>query len=158
MGGRQNNEAISQLHLSKDILSARFNVIQCQPFAFSKSAIETLVSNRNNRNTRKKVWICSKLTIKTRERRHYRHSGVFIIDFEHISFSSASIVDFEQLNKSSVDLTSLEKWEWIQSDLRNYPFSTFKNFSNKLFWHVMLSGTKYSRITCGRQTLKNLEC
>ena len=33
----------------------------------------------NNLNT------CSKLTINTPERRHYRRSGVFIVNFEHIS-------------------------------------------------------------------------
>ena len=27
---------------------------------------------------------CSKLTIKTPERRHWRRSGVFIVNFEHI--------------------------------------------------------------------------
>ena len=36
----------------------------------------------NNRNTRKRCEICAKLTIKTQER---RHSGVFIVNFEHIS-------------------------------------------------------------------------
>ena len=35
----------------------------------------------NNRNTRARCEICSKLTIKTPERRH----GVFIVNFEHIS-------------------------------------------------------------------------
>ena len=39
----------------------------------------------NNRNTRTKCEICSKLTIKTPERRHLRRSGVFIVNFEHIS-------------------------------------------------------------------------
>ena len=40
----------------------------------------------NNRNTSwKSCEICSKFTIKTIERRHGRHSGVFIVDFEHIS-------------------------------------------------------------------------
>ena len=29
--------------------------------------------------------ICSKLIIKTSERRHWRRSGVFIVNFEHIS-------------------------------------------------------------------------
>ena len=29
--------------------------------------------------------MCSKLTIKTTERRRWRRSGVFIINFEHIS-------------------------------------------------------------------------
>ena len=29
--------------------------------------------------------MCSKLKIKTPERRHWRRSGVFIVNFEHIS-------------------------------------------------------------------------
>ena len=40
---------------------------------------------RNNRNTRKKCEICSKLTIKTSKRRQWRRSGVFIVNFDHIS-------------------------------------------------------------------------
>ena len=35
----------------------------------------------NNRNTRKRCCICSKLTIKTPERRHWRRTGVFIVNF-----------------------------------------------------------------------------
>ena len=38
-----------------------------------------------NRNKRKMCEILSKLTMKTTEQRHWRHSGVFIVDFEHIS-------------------------------------------------------------------------
>ena len=39
----------------------------------------------NNRNTRARCQIYSKLTIKTPERRHWCRSGVFIVNFEHIS-------------------------------------------------------------------------
>ena len=39
----------------------------------------------SNRNTRTGCEICSELTIKTPERRHWCRSGVFIINFEHIS-------------------------------------------------------------------------
>ena len=39
----------------------------------------------NNRNTRTRCEICSKLTIKTPERRYWRRSGVFIVNFEHVS-------------------------------------------------------------------------
>ena len=39
----------------------------------------------NNRNTRTRCEICSKLTIKTLERRQWRRSGVFIVNFELIS-------------------------------------------------------------------------
>ena len=51
----------------------------------------------NNRNTRTRCEICSKLTIKIPERRQWRLSGVFIFNFEHVSCSSASIVNFEHL-------------------------------------------------------------
>ena len=39
----------------------------------------------NDRNTRTRCDICSKLTIKTPKRRHWRRSGVLIVNFEHIS-------------------------------------------------------------------------
>ena len=39
----------------------------------------------NKRNTRKRCGICSKLTIKTPERHHWRRSAIFIVNFEHIS-------------------------------------------------------------------------
>ena len=39
----------------------------------------------NNRSSRTRCEICSKLTIKIPERRHWRRSGIFIINFEHIS-------------------------------------------------------------------------
>ena len=39
----------------------------------------------NNRNTRKRCEIGSKLTIKISEWRHWRCSDVFIVNFEHIS-------------------------------------------------------------------------
>ena len=39
----------------------------------------------NNRNTRTRCEICSKLTIKTPKRRHWHRSGVFIVNSEHIS-------------------------------------------------------------------------
>ena len=39
----------------------------------------------NNINTRSRCEICSKLTIKTPERHKWCRSGVFIVNFEHIS-------------------------------------------------------------------------
>ena len=38
-----------------------------------------------NKNNRTRFEICSELTIKTQERRHWRRSNVFIVNFEHIS-------------------------------------------------------------------------
>ena len=39
----------------------------------------------NGQKTRTRCEICSKLTIKIPERRHWRRSGIFIVNFEHIS-------------------------------------------------------------------------
>ena len=39
----------------------------------------------NNRNSRKKCEICSKLTIKTSEQPLWRRFGVFIVEFKYIS-------------------------------------------------------------------------
>ena len=39
----------------------------------------------NNRSTRKSCEICLKLTIKMPETRQWRHSGIFIVNFKHIS-------------------------------------------------------------------------
>ena len=54
----------------------------------------------NNRNTRTRCEICSKLTIKTPERREWRRSAVFIVKFEHISHLVLVdfFVKFEQVN------------------------------------------------------------
>ena len=40
----------------------------------------------NIRNTRLRCEMCSKLTIKTPEQYHWRRSGVFTVNFEHISY------------------------------------------------------------------------
>ena len=53
----------------------------------------------NNRNSRKGCEICSKLTIKAPEQRHWRRS-IFLLLFLNVfyTFSSLSIVHFEQVN------------------------------------------------------------
>ena len=48
------------------------------------SQLSFTCSKSINRNTRKRCETCSKLTIKTPERRR-RRSGVFIVNYEHIS-------------------------------------------------------------------------
>ena len=60
----------------------------------------------NDRNTIQVVKICSKLTIKTPEQRQWRYSGVFNVNFEHISYLFlvflVSVVNFGQVNASWV--------------------------------------------------------
>ena len=71
-----------------------------------------LLITANNRNTRKRSEICSKITINTPERSQWRRSRVFIVNFEHIShfFFSVSIVDFEQVNVSGVWFLSCDNY------------------------------------------------
>ena len=54
----------------------------------------------DNRNTKTRCKICSKLTIKTREQCHQPRSGVFIVNFVtyFTPCSSVSIANFEQVN------------------------------------------------------------
>ena len=42
--------------------------------------------------------ICSKLTIKTSEWRHWRRFGVSLVNFEQISNILVSNVDFDEVN------------------------------------------------------------
>ena len=52
--------------------------------------------NINNRNNSTRSEICSKLTLKTPEPHHWRRSGVFFVNFEHISHLVS--VFLEQVN------------------------------------------------------------
>ena len=52
----------------------------------------------NNKNTRARCEICSKLSIKIPERCHWRRSGVSIVHFEHISHCFVFIDNIEQAN------------------------------------------------------------
>ena len=57
----------------------------------------------NNRKTRERCEIYSKLTIKTPERRQWRRFGVFFGHFEHFtSCSSVSILNFHKVNDGRV--------------------------------------------------------
>ena len=61
----------------------------------------------NNRNTRARCEICSKLTIKTPIRPQQRYSSGFIVNLENISVSSLSF-SFVRVNAS-----------WVVLDLEN---------------------------------------
>ena len=63
--------------------------IACLRLQIWQSIIENYPANIymfkvNNRNTKKRWKLCSKLTIKIPERHHWRHSGVFIITKLHV--------------------------------------------------------------------------
>ena len=69
-------------NITNKITSNIFQTILCSD---SKIPAGIYLLKFNNRNTRARCEICSKLTIKTPERRDWRRSGVSIVDFEHIS-------------------------------------------------------------------------
>ena len=63
--------------------------VNCE-YAFSRQAnlicpVGIYMFKVNNRNTRTRHKICSKLTIETPERCQWHHYGVFMANFEHIS-------------------------------------------------------------------------
>ena len=60
------------------------HVFKCQLIIFPHP-VGIYLLKVNNRNTKGRCEICSKLTIKTPERQHWRRSGVFIANFEHVS-------------------------------------------------------------------------
>ena len=65
--------------MSMDVFLVSLSLIPQLTFTCSNSTVE------KTRNTRKRCEICSKLTIKTLEQRQRCRSGVFIVNFEHIS-------------------------------------------------------------------------
>ena len=81
----------------------------------------------NNRSTRTRCEIWSKLTIKTPEQRQWRCSGVFIVNFEHISHLVLVFLNFEQVNAGYVNLSKLilfkkKFWDKNQQDSENHNF------------------------------------
>ena len=51
----------------------------------------------NNRNSRTRCEVYSELTINTLEQHHWRRSGVFIVNFEHISHLKLIVINLNSL-------------------------------------------------------------
>ena len=62
-----------------------FNWSKYSRFLYSIYQANIYLLKVNDRDTRKRCEICSKLTIKSPEWRHWRYSVVFIVNFEYIS-------------------------------------------------------------------------
>ena len=79
---------ISVLVLQKTIIILvvrETKILLAENAVLSYFPANTYLFKIKNRNTREKCKICSKLKIKTPEQRHWRRSGVFTVNFEHIS-------------------------------------------------------------------------
>ena len=73
----------------------------------------------NNRNSRKRCEICSKLTMKTPERhwRHWRCSGVFIVNFEHISHLFLLLLLLTLIEQENVKSDWFSSYSWLDLSL-----------------------------------------
>ena len=65
----------------------------------------------NNRNTRTRCEICSKLTIKIPEQRQWHCSGIFIVNFEHVEQVNAG---WEKIQTFPDNFGGYKKGQWHQ--------------------------------------------
>ena len=84
----------------------------------------------NNRNTRKRCEICSKLTTKTLEWRQWRRSGVFMVNFEHFSyiFLVFLLPDLEKVNVCWVLVFLLLNLNLFNKAVSSWPRSLDQSF------------------------------
>ena len=97
--------------------------------------------NVNDRNTKTRCEIYSKLTIKTSERRQWRRSSVFIVNLEHFTpSSSVSNVNFEQANAGwvTIRLCSTHSWLIFLFPWKNQEYKMGRLFTNGLIWNKAL--------------------
>ena len=84
---QRNNRSINaQYSIGKVFCSCvKQACLRCCTYCFSHLPASTPLFKVNNKNTRKRCEIRSRLTIKTLERHQWRRSEFFIFNFEHIS-------------------------------------------------------------------------
>ena len=63
----------------------RIDISQWNTWGLERNPVSIYMFKVNNKNTKTRCEIFSKLTVRTLERYHWRRSGVFIVNFEHIS-------------------------------------------------------------------------
>ena len=75
------------MNKNDDSENMRRENVYCNFFGIynADNPVDNYMFKVNNNNTKTRCEICSELTIKTPERRQWRRSGVFIVNFEHIS-------------------------------------------------------------------------
>ena len=76
-------------------------------YLFSKSHEQRKITSR------KRCEICSELTIKTPERRHWRRSGVFTVKSEHISLSHIVYFEFLLCNVTH-SFKNMYRWMFLR--------------------------------------------
>ena len=102
----------------------------------------------SNRNTRTRCGICSNITIKRPERRHWRRSDVFIVNFEHV------IAGWENPSKSAF---------WTLDNIKNWTCRTFqrmlwmkRNISTHYYFTKALWKEHFFKNHCGMEQIQSL--
>ena len=106
----------------------------------------------NNRNTRARSEICSKLTIKTPARHHWRRSGVFIVNFEHIShlavvFLLLTLNIWMPIGKGSV------VWKGLRLSNSRVVFESQRSPPNVYLFKVSIRNTRKRCEICSKLTI-----
>ena len=96
----------------------------------------------NNRDTRKRCEICSKLTMKTSERRQWRRFGVFIVNFEHI-WHLFLVVLLLTLSKLMLGRFWRKEENPNNSNTPQTSFNGFWNKSSLLMWFFCSNDTLF---------------
>ena len=117
-----------QGYLKSDVSEKKFLVWETIEY-FSRGVISVgyCMFKVNNKNTKTRCKICSKLTTKTPEWRDWRRYGVSIINFWtcFTPCSSVSIVNFEQVNAG---------WDMMELFLTSVPIQCFYLSRLFFFW------------------------
>ena len=89
----------------------------------------------NNRNTRTRCEICSKLTIKTPEQR-WRCSGVFMVNFEHISqlVLVFLLLTLNMYLPAEISLCCRRIAQPLALDLKEWVYETFEILKMYALW------------------------
>ena len=120
-----------QGYLKSDVLEKKFLVWETiEYFNWGVISVGYCMFKVNNKNTRTRCKICSKLTTKTPEWLDWHRYGVSIINFWtcFTPCSSVSIVNFEQVNAG---------WDMMEPFLASAPIQCF--YLIRLFFFFFLS-------------------
>ena len=103
----------------------------------------------NNRNTRKRNEICSKLIIKTPKQRHWRRSSVFI-KFEYISHF---FLEFLLLTLSKLILVGY--FHWLAKQTQTEKVRYFLKWKNE---HLITQNVKCNKFNKSLDELFSIRC
>ena len=109
----------------------------CKRYNYELLPADNFMFEVNNRNTRIRWEICSKLTIKIPEQRHWRCSIVFIVNFKYFTSCSGSLVQYKHGGLLDLRNSNSEKI-YFQRNFRDFLRQIFEKilFEHNLSWII----------------------